>query len=178
MNEHSTKFMMASNFITFQVAWFVLAYWHNQYAAFTAMVLLAWLCYSERWPAMRIKLTVQIASIGLLVDSGLVYAGFIGFDADVLPIPFWFVMLWALFACTCSMSLSWLINKPFAATLAGAIFGPLSYWAGMQFEALSISGGNGLMAVSVAWAMMMWLFSFLYRNSKRFIVPDAQVIQS
>jgi hypothetical protein len=167
MNANFSRFNLVNNFLTFQLGWFVNAYWHNEFSILFSVVLLIWLSYTESWPVSRIKFTSVIALTGVLVDSLLVYLGLLSFDSKVLPIPFWFLMLWVLFACSCSVSLLWLIKNPLYAIIGGAIFGPLSYWAGMQFNALQIVGVNGYIAISVTWALMMGLFSLLYSKSNK-----------
>lgn len=176
MSKSSNKLILLNNLITFQVVWFISAFLHNNYAALISIGLLAWLCYFEYWSKERIKLTLQIAMFGILVDSLLVYFGFLRFELSILPIPFWFIMLWVLFASTCSMSLLWMIKKPVIATIVGAIFGPLSYWAGMKFNAMSISGVDGLLAIVIAWASMMWLFSYLYTRLLKTTMLESQSI--
>lgn len=176
MNINPSKSTLLNNIITFQVVWFVSAYWHNNYAALASVGLLAWLFYFENWSKARLKITLQIASIGILTDSLLVYLGVLQFEQSMLIIPFWFVMLWVLFATTCSMSLLWMIKKPVIAIIAGAVFGPLSYWAGMKFDAMFISGAEGFLAIAIAWASMMWLFSYLYHQSQTATTLESQSI--
>ena len=176
MNIKPSKITLFNNLITFQLVWFVSAYWHNNFAVLFSVGLLAWLYYFESWSKPRLKLTLQIALTGMLVDSLLVYFGLIRFEISVLPIPFWFVMLWVLFATTCSMSLLWMIKKPVIAIIAGAVFGPLSYWAGMKFDAMFISGVEGFLAIAIAWASMMWLFSYLYQQTQKITVLEVQSI--
>ena len=74
------------------------------------------------------------------------------------------------------MSLLWMIKKPLLAIIGGAVFGPLSYWAGMKFDAMFISGVEGFLAIAIAWASMMWLFSYLYQQTHKLTVLEAQSI--
>jgi hypothetical protein len=47
--------------------------------------------------------------------------------------------LWIVFATTLGHSLRWLMNRPVAAAVAGAIGGPLAYLAGGRLGALEIA---------------------------------------
>ena len=64
--------------------------------------------------------------------------------------------MWALFATTLNVSMSWLKSKTMMALLLGAVFGPLSYMAGQRLRALAFVGfGYGVVALVLVWAVAM-----------------------
>ena len=77
--------------------------------------------------------------LGLLVDGLLTITGVFIFTAPgfSLPIPLWLLALWAGFSLTLPYSLNYLQGHPVICALLGGIFGPLSYWAGARFDAVS-----------------------------------------
>ena len=63
------------------------------------------------------------------------------------------VSLWIAFATTLNHSLRWLVNRPVAAALCGAIGGPLAYLAGAKLGALTIGAPLPAIAlIAVLWA--------------------------
>ena len=65
------------------------------------------------------------------------------------------------------MNASWLMRRPLAAALAGAVFGPLAYLAGGKLGALSLpSPAIALPALAVAWCLAMCLFTFVMRPTR------------
>ena len=57
-----------------------------------------------------------------------------------LPGPAWIATLWVAFAMTLQHSLQWLMARPLAAVLFGAIGGPLAYWgASRGFNAVAFT---------------------------------------
>ncbi|WP_144395104.1 DUF2878 domain-containing protein [Pleionea sediminis] len=152
---------IVNNFLVFQLGWFMSAYWHDYRAIIANFIILLWLYYAEPWSKLRIKFTLIATSIGIASDSLLAYLGLISFDSS-WGLPFWFMSLWLLFASTLSVSLSWMMRNRIFALFGGAIFGPLAYFAGVQFDALVVNGWQGFLALSVSWAILMVIFSTIY----------------
>jgi hypothetical protein len=160
------------NFIAYQAAWFaVILGAANGYAwAGAALALLVgalhlWL----RREALEFKLVGLAAGIGVLVDSTLAITGQVRFAAawpeDLAP--YWMLSLWIAFATTLNHSLRWLMNRPVAAALAGAIGGPLAYLAGAKLGALSIvAPATTLPLIALLWTpAMIALSMFVMRAS-------------
>lgn len=152
-----------NNFLAFQVGWFFSAFLHDPRVLFVNGALLLWLYHVEPWSKLRIKFTLLVSCIGVISDSGLTYFGFIDFG-NTLFVPLWFASLWILFACTLSVSLSWIMKNKVYSMIGGAVFGPLAYWSGAQFEALSVNGYLGYGLISISWMLLMLLFSVLFQR--------------
>ena len=104
--------------------------------------------------------------IGAVIDGLLTRQGWFIFTPAVPWLPAWLILLWACFACTLEHSLRWSLTRwPLAAAL-GAVAGPLSYFAGERFGAVSF--GNDALAtfglLSLIWACILGSIAVIYRR--------------
>ncbi|MHC5109124.1 MAG: DUF2878 domain-containing protein [Planctomycetota bacterium] len=123
----------------------------------------------------EILLIVLVTVMGTLLDSLQVAAGTFAFDRGMLPggvVPLWMMALWVNFSTALNVSLRFLHGKYMLAVLFGVIGGPIAYYAGMRFGAIS-DGGNvwrflGLVGGEWALAMpaMLWISSRVYQTWK------------
>ena len=99
--------------------------------------------------------------VGFVAESALASGGLVRFAApwpNSLLAPAWIVALWLAFGATLPTIASWfgsrLVSKAF---VAGAIAGPLAYWAGERLGALEIAGAPALtyLAISLIWAIAL-----------------------
>ena len=82
--------------------------------------------------------------------------------------PYWMLSLWIVFATTLNHSLRWLMNRPVAAALAGAIGGPLAYLAGAKLGALSIvTPAVTLPFIALLWTPAMITLSMTVMRASR-----------
>ena len=66
--------------------------------------------------------------------------------------------LWFVFATTFNASLRWLAGRPLLALVLGAVGSPLSYRAGMSFDAVTIPGDGpwpNWIAIGAGWGLAM-----------------------
>ncbi|TAJ19071.1 MAG: DUF2878 domain-containing protein [Planctomycetota bacterium] len=135
------------DFALFQCAWYAAVaaaasgrVWIGPLAV--ALLLLAHLA----WLDMRASELARALLIGLAggaLDSALRAAGVLAYPAaaESWPqalAPPWVPALWAAFAALPRHSMAWLVPRPAAAALFGALGGPLSYWAGVRMGAVGI----------------------------------------
>ncbi|WP_137167095.1 DUF2878 domain-containing protein [Salinimonas lutimaris] len=152
------------NFIWFQTIWFLAIFTQYAYSWLLVGLLAAFFVFSAR-RGPDLVLMVLVVLLGLVVDSLLTVAGIFVFSSPGfgLPIPLWLLALWAGFSLTLPYSLNYLQGHPVICALLGAIFGPLSYWAGARFGAVSfdqeLSITLGLLAV--VWAGVFPLCMFI-----------------
>jgi hypothetical protein len=110
------------------------------------------------------KLMAISVAIGLLVDSTLAMTGQVRF-AESWPenlAPYWMLSLWVAFATTLNHSLRWLMHRPVAAAVAGAIGGPLAYVAGAKLGALVIvTPSLTLPLIALLWTPAMIALSMI-----------------
>ncbi len=151
------------NILAFQAGWFACVIgaanglpWTGLMVA--ALVVALHLLLAAR-PGQEIILIFLALLAGLIFDSLLVMSGWLRY-AGGSPLaglaPYWILAMWALFATTLNVSMSWLKNKPWLALTLGAVFGPLSYMAGQRLGALEFvdirAGGIALVFI---WALAM-----------------------
>ncbi len=162
------------NFVIYQVVWFVCVFgaangqgWIGAVAALVAVS--GHLALSSR-VATELKLIAAAILVGFVTDSALMRGGFISFEAaGPLPgwQPYWMLALWAAFATTLGYSMSWVTRRVGIAALAGAIGGPLAYWAGAKLDAVSIlSPSTALPAIGIAWAAALTILAVAARRAR------------
>lgn len=108
--------------------------------------------------------------MGLLFDSAAVHINLIQITppAQFGWLPLWMISLWLLFISSLPLLQGLFHNKLFWAGLLGAIFGPLSYRAGAQFETLFLNGVTALAVYAAFWAIYIpGAVVWLGRNERR-----------
>lgn len=142
------------NAVLFQVCWFtaVLA------GGFWALLPLAlMLMHFVRVIRFENLLTiVTLAGLGIAIDSFYLHMNVYQFapaaELPLLNLPVWLACLWVGFCLSLPLSLAWLVRKPYYFVPACAIFGPLSYLAGRQWQAVDFSDHHVLLLV-LEWAI-------------------------
>lgn len=149
------------NLVWFQVAWFIALFWQQQGVVILSTSLLIHFYLSVQKSADAYRL-VWVTLIGSSVDALLSLFGVFVFPENSL-IPFWLILLWAHFALSLHYSMAWLASKPlWVKSLAGAIFAPLSYFAGVKFSAVALPLGelSSLFLIAVIWAVLMPVYIY------------------
>jgi hypothetical protein len=98
-----------------------------------------------------------IVLVGLTWDSLLVFFGLIVYpDAVWFNLPVWMVCLWILFATTFMHSMAWLSGYSWLSVFVGAVFGPMSYWAGVEFSDASFGASPimSMVVIAAGWAIL------------------------
>jgi hypothetical protein len=152
-----------SNLIGYQVAWFIAVGFAARGLAWPGIVACLGFAAVSWWisPVRRSDLRLVAAALacGLLLDGGLAASGWLQYAAPLpaLPAPAWIAALWVAFAMTLQHSLQWLLVRPVAAVLFGAIGGPLAYWgASRGFDAVAFTMPvHATFALSLGWAAAM-----------------------
>jgi hypothetical protein len=160
------------NFAAYQLAWFAVILaaarghaWLGTAAALLVTVAHLWM----RREALDFRLVGVAAVLGLVIDTTLAATGLVHYaSAGSLPIaPHWMLALWLAFATTLNHSLRWLMRRPIAAAMAGAVFGPLAYLAGERLGALTVpSPATALPMLAVSWWVAMWVFALVMRPAR------------
>jgi len=110
-----------------------------------------------------------VGLIGTVVDTVLLQTGFIeyqGVYANNIA-PLWITAMWIGFAATINHSLVWLNNKWIMSFALGAIFGPLSYFTGIKFEALHFE--ISLLTMSVLALLWGVVIPYLYYLNEKVV---------
>lgn len=160
------------NFVAFQIVWFacVLASAHDR----------EWVGAAVGWPLVALHLATArqrrreaLLVLAFVVGGAFLDCALVALEAlrlhnpRVLGLsPLWMITLWASFATTQPSSMRWLVDKPLAATIVGAISGPFVYRGGEKLGALALGADFWWSAgvLAAAWALVMTLSSWLTRR--------------
>lgn len=162
-----------ANLIGYQAAWFVAVGFAARGLAWPGMLACLGFAAISYWfsPMKRSDLWLVSTALlcGLLLDGTLAVTGWLQYAAPLpaLPGPAWIATLWIAFAMTLQHSLQWLMARPVAALLFGAVGGPLAYWgASRGFHAVAFTMPvHATVLLSVGWGIAMSLLVFVARRS-------------
>lgn len=110
----------------FKICWLALILWQQ-----TALwpVFLLWLLALWRLTTLERTAVIVVTLLGIALDFSLVQLGVFSF-ANTAGIPSWMMMLWGCFACVAIKVFAVWFQPWYLAAIAGAISGPVAYWAG------------------------------------------------
>lgn len=145
------------NLLMFQLGWAVCILGGNLMAVIYSVIALLihhrYLVKSKsEWQLIGWVVLVGIAWDSLLVFLGLIIYSHTGW----FSLPVWMVCLWVLFATTFMHSLFWLARLLWLAAISAAIFGPMSYWAGVNLSDASFGASpiTSMMVIAAGWAVL------------------------
>lgn len=143
------------NQLGFLACWWLCAGFAD-WGGLAALVLI--LIHLALQPQRKPELSVLLlcGSLGMLADAMLMSQGWLAFGTSTM-LPFWLVVLWVAFAATLNHSLVFLHKRIALASLLGAVFGPVSYWSGMQLGRLQFphSTTSTMLLLGLVWAVLM-----------------------
>lgn len=126
-----------------------------------------------------VRLMLMALPVGLIVDSTMAVTGLLHYASPVPSThyaPVWILALWMGFALTFNHSLAWLMRRPAASVVLGAIVGPFSYWvASRSWGAVGFTEplGKVLITLGLLWGAAMGLFSYVVgRQAKERILQQ------
>lgn len=182
MNAERTTWLI--NFAGFQIGWFACvlggAYGLGSEGAAAGLVLLLLHLLFTPLRIPELKLIAAAAIMGAVFDTALIQSGFGtfnsgGFGPEIAP-P-WMIVLWMLFAATLSVSLDWMKQRLWLAAVAGAVSGPLAYFAGARLGAMEIlDQDNMLMMLAIGWGLAVPLLVLLATSWNAF--PGGPIYRS
>lgn len=110
-------------------------------------------------PVSEFVLIIATGVIGAGVDSIMISAGWLSYPSGTLLAgfsPYWIVAMWMLFATTFNVSFRWLQSKMMLAVLLGALSGPLSYYFGAKFGAVTLNDfTSSMIALAIGWGALI-----------------------
>lgn len=166
------------NFVAYQVAWFAVLLSAARGMAWVGAGIAVAVALAHVWrrrDPFEVKLIGLSLLIGLLVDSTLAMTGQVRFESAWPPLvaPFWMLSLWVAFATTLNHSLRWVMSRPVAAAIAGALGGPLAYLAGDRLGALTIvAPWTTLPLIALLWTPAMIALSMIVLRAS--LMPDGR----
>ena len=140
--------------LVFDAFWLAAVVGRQQWTPLLLLLVLSLWCKQPR----LVRDAVPLAAAGVLMDWLWLQGGFFRFDTTGLP--WWLVVLWLGFASYLVLIQKWLRAwSPTTLVLAGALGGPLSYWAGMRLDAVSwpLETSLTLLLLALAWSGYAWL---------------------
>lgn len=161
--------------VFYQVVWFAAVlggasglWWPAAVAAGAQLILHFAVRPDRRQVALRLLL---VALMGFAIDTALGLLGmcrYVGGPANGAISPLWMVALWPTFASLLDDICAWLVPRMGLAVLLGALGGPLAYFGGSGFGALSFPNGTavGLVAVGVTWGVAMIVMVMMWRRQQ------------
>ena len=107
----------------------------------------------------EIRLLFVAATMGFAWESALVLGGLLEYSSGNWMAglaPYWIVAMWVLFATTLNVGMRWLRRSTTIAAVAGAIGGPLAFFAGASIGAVElVSPATALISIGIGWAVML-----------------------
>ena len=172
-----------ANLLGYQAAWFIAVGFAARGLAWPGVVACLGFAAISWWisPIRRSDLRLVGAALacGLLLDGVLAASGWLDYAAPLpaLPGPAWIATLWVAFAMTLQHSLQWLLARPLAAVLFGAIGGPMAYWgASRGFDAVAFAAPvQATVTLALGWAIAMAVFVAIARTANLSVVTEPGV---
>jgi len=152
---------MLINILGFNLSWFGLVYWGNDFIPFALILLVAHLFFQSN-NAKELILILLISAIGICVDSLLQQLAVFIFP-EYSHIPFWLMMLWASFAATICHSLRFLASSKVLQFFLGGLISPLSYIAGHKFMVVEFGYSLPItyLILALIWGGLFILFYYV-----------------
>mgnify|MGYP006434206087 CR=1 FL=1 len=160
------------NFVAFNAGWFSCVLgagngmpWLGP-AVVTALAI-AHLVY-HRFRAGIIFFYISAFLLGVIADGALVLGGLLGFPEHaklIAPLALWMPVMWINFATALNLSLSFFRGRYVLGAAFGLIGAPGTYYAGMHFDAVTLSDplAVSMGAVGIEWLVAMPLLILLMR---------------
>ncbi|MCW8092138.1 DUF2878 domain-containing protein [Alteromonas sp. ASW11-130] len=153
-----SRYFLVFNMIWFQIIWILAVVYQMDYMYLVLGLIILHFCITS---AKGIDGAVMMAGVllGSIIDGSLTLSEVFVFESEhtlgVLPI--WLVVLWGAFALSTYYSLSVLIKRRSIQVALGAIAGPMSYVAGLHFDAVSFSYSITTTSIilAVIWAFLL-----------------------
>ena len=168
-----SKYKNIFNIIGFQTGWWACVLsMKNGYPYLGPLVMSIFLFFHFIKLENRNKELLFVLLVGLIgtfVDTVLLQINIIeyrgGYTDSIAPL--WISTMWLGFAATINHSLGWLNNKWILSFTLGAIFGPLSYFTGIKFEALQFE----ISALTISVLALLWggMIPYLYYLNEKIV---------
>ncbi|WP_157983229.1 DUF2878 domain-containing protein [Aliidiomarina maris] len=146
------------HFFFFDLVWFLAVWGREDWLWLTALSVVALYASAWRYLWARRYMLITLIGVGLLAEYLMVAMGAIRFTGTDL-LPAWLILLWLGFAAMALVVFTWLKGRYVLAFIAGVIFGPITYFAGVGLGAAERLTSPMLMAVgySLIWGLLMLL---------------------
>ncbi|RUO31685.1 hypothetical protein CWE12_01425 [Aliidiomarina sedimenti] len=157
--KHLTRLV---HFFLFDLIWFLAVWGREQWLWLTiglvvVLYLSAWRYLWARRRTLALYIVLGLAAEYLVVQAGII--SFTGTD----HLPWWLVVLWFGFAAMAMVVFTWLRERYVLAAIAGLVFGPVTYFAGVGLGAAQLEVDAFWVGVtySLVWALLMMVLVYL-----------------
>lgn len=159
------------NFIGFQIGWFAAVVGGANELAWAGTLAVLFVIAIHLWrvsqPRKEFLLILVAGLLGFAWESALVQLGVTVYPSGVLvkqTAPHWIVAMWMLFATTLNISMRWLRSRWWLSAPAGAVFGPLAFYAGSELGGVYFPDlFEAMLIISAGWAVFMPLLLWVSR---------------
>ena len=118
-------------------------------------------------PKEEIKLILSCGLLGLIIESFHFQTNFLSYQGYIFPNiffpPIWIICMWVGFAGTLNYSMFWMKNRWLMMVVSGAIFGPISYVAGLKLGVINFNFSYefSIFVLSLVWGASIPIMYFL-----------------
>ena len=156
--------LILQNFLLFQVGWFACVLGGaSADMSWIGVALVCGIIAVHLFKANDVRPEIQLILVTVLLGTGwdslLTTLGMYEFATGLLIdglAPYWLIAMWALFATTLNVSMTWMKGRYLLAAAVGLIGGPLAYYAGHKLGAVNFSDtASTLTAVGAGWFFIM-----------------------
>ena len=128
---------LIANSIGFQIIWWVLILWGNEFLWPVAIALLTHIYFcTDR--SYELKSILIYSTPGMILDSLLTHFNVFHFQSHTL-IPIWLMALWITFACSLNHSMKWTFKSYKHLSFIGLLGLPLCYLASERMGVININ---------------------------------------
>ena len=170
------------NFIVFQVGWFACVYGVANDQAFSGAaialtIILFHLCMHPNYLSELVLIKAAVI-VGLIWETWVLNFDvlyYISHNKEAFWPPYWLIVMWGLFATTINVSMNWLKDRPALSALMGAIFGPLSFFAGEKIGAVVfLDSQKTILILAFGWSVLLPLLLWLAQRINRLTFLGAE----
>tara|TARA_B100002052_G_scaffold131750_2_gene121024 strand:+ start:8081 stop:8620 length:540 start_codon:yes stop_codon:yes gene_type:complete len=115
----------------------------------------------------EIKLILYVGLLGFVVESFYLHSYLLKYNGYIYPNslfpPLWILCMWLGFAGTLNYSMFWMKDRWVVMFLSGAIFGPMSYLAGLKLGVLNFNFSNLLtiIIIGITWGLAIPIMYYI-----------------
>ena len=158
------KYYNIFSLIGFKVTWLGCVmgeiYISSYFGLIVGIIYLFIFFYFEKNKKRAFNIILIFSLAGYSFDSFLSYSDLYKINSDInfLFLPIWFLVLWPSFSSLLVNLFSFLKNNLIISILFGAIFGPLSYYAGIALGLVTLINYESFILMSLFWGVLMFLY--------------------
>lgn len=171
------------NIVLYQCAWFASVWGASHQLPWlgleVACIVVACHFFLVKNPLPEVKLIAMVAVIGFIFDQMLLSFQLIDYQAHGWSedlVPAWILALWLTFATLLNLSLRWMRERLYIATLFGLVGGPLAYYAAQSLGAITINPNSSYWVLAIGWAIITPALLMLAKRFDGFDLPMRKAI--